>query len=278
MPHPAVPTSFQNSAATIIHTFSDVEYEFEEEQEVRAPVFAAAGANGAFDGLRSGLAPVELKRIRMRAVNQATSPATLDTAVDAMRAAFRRIGRGKLWMTMADGSLRWTWARAQVVPFRRFQIPDFHTQEYRVEWLADPDWYDDTVTTVIEAVTADAETWVVANPGNIDARLMTIRLRSSSAAGFTNPIITNQTTGDVLATLRDAASANDEVRYDTERGAVEYSTNDGGAYADDFAQYVLPTIQVPVSFRLAPGANTLRYNGGGTPNLSVETAFYAPYA
>lgn len=278
MPTPGKIVRFESADAGIVYTFSLAQYEFEEDQFSRTPTFPAAGADGAFDGWRAGVAPVELKTIRLRGTIVAASAAAVDTAVDEMRGEFRRIGRGKLFMAMADASERWTWARATIMPFRRFQTNDVQRQDFRCEFLANPDWYDDALTTDTETVTASGQTWIVNNPGNVPAKLVVLRLRANGAAGITNPKITNQTTGHILESARDSASADDEIRYDTERGAVEYSTDDGSTYADDFGQYVLPTTQVPLTFELAPGNNTLQYTGGGTPALDVATSFYAPFA
>ena len=149
------------------------------------------------------------------------------------------------------------------------------------------DWFSETQISDTETVTSSGQQWVVANPGNIPATRIIVRIRSNTSAGFTNPVLVNETTGDGIPLLRDAASADDEIYFktyhieDDDSPRVEYSTNDGGSYSDDFGNYDVanvPAGQRLLSFSLAPGNNTLRLDSGGTVNCDVVITADAPFA
>ena len=75
---------------------------------------------------------------------------------------------------------------------------------------------------------------------------------------------------------RNAVSADSELRLDTERGQVLWSDTNGATYADDYALVTLGATQVGL-MQLEPGANALQYSDAGSPNLTLEWSFYAPY-
>jgi len=102
-------------------------------------------------------------------------------------------------------------------------------------------------------------------------------------AAYCTVKVTNTTNGFVFETSRQLSSPDTEVRLrtDTQSPAVQYSSDDGVSYADDSAKYVAPAAtQLPFTFELAPGNNTLRWDGSGGPNIDLDVLpeFYASYA
>lgn len=144
------------------------------------------------------------------------------------------------------------------------------------------DWQSETLYTTVETITANNQLIAVTNPGNIPQPFVVIRFRANAAGGFQNPHITNDTNGYVLGSLRDSASINDEVKYDTEVPSVGYSIDNGVTYADDFANHVIrpsPYRYPALAFQIEPATNTLRLEAGGTPiNFDVEVSLYGAYA
>jgi len=102
-------------------------------------------------------------------------------------------------------------------------------------------------------------------------------------AAYCTVKVTNTTNGFVFETSRQLSSPDTEVRLrtDTQSPAVQYSSDDGVSYADDSAKYVAPAAtQLPFTFELASGNNTLRWDGSGGPNIDLDVLpeFYASYA
>lgn len=99
----------------------------------------------------------------------------------------------------------------------------------------------------------------------------------SPTTHFTNPKLENLTNGYIVGSLRDSASANDEVRIDTEKKSIEYSVNDGLSYSNDFANRVIGSRQAEW-MKLQPGANNMRVTCDGEINFDLSFEWYAPYA
>jgi len=278
-------SSFQTYSGSIQLTFPTGLYEWQSSAPLRIPQIVGSGSNYAYDILKGGIALSAVARETVRCILIESSIANEEAMLDEIRSKCLLIGRGIIYTTSSDGSFRWAYARITELP--TFTVNGKNNQSGRLAIVFSferySDWFANNATVVTEAVTANAETWTVNNPGNLYASLVEIRLEASGAAGIINPIITNQTLegtnlATVLATLRDSAGANDIIKFDTSDASLKYSTNNGSSYADDIANYVVPSTQAPLTFLLAPGNNTIRYNGGGTPNLDVVFTFYAPFA
>lgn len=90
--------------------------------------------------------------------------------------------------------------------------------------------------------------------------------------GFSAPQVTNLTTGESFGSTRVAAGANDELRVDCGRYAVEYSTTNGLSYSGDYANFTTGSTQVAF-MTLIQGTNTFQLSDGGVPDYSLEITF-----
>lgn len=278
---PRIPEKFENAGGTVSQAFPLGEFEWESVQPLRSAVASLVGAHYGFDfrGDLPGIKDFASERIRCTVLSSAPGdPGNVDTDVDAIKSKFWSIGRGKLYTIDHDNARRWAWARLNAMPSLTWRAGMIFQAPITLEFLRLSDWFSTTETAVTETVTADAEEWTVTNPGNIPAEFMTIRLRANATSGISNPKITNVTTGYVLESTFDSSSANDELRIDTENGLVESSDDDGASYDDAFSTYVIPDTQHILAMKLNPGANIIRYEGDGTPNLDVTFSFYGPWA
>lgn len=267
---------FENAGGTVTYTWPVNAYEWQSSQPLRTPAAAISGADYAFDlrGNLAGLKAVAQERVRFLDVQ--TTTALLETDLDSMRSELLTIGRGKLYVLDSAASRRWAYARLAAMPEMALGVGMSRHVPISLQFDRYSDWFATALTTHTEAVAVTPKTFTVNNPGNAAAVWMAIRLRSSSAAGFTNPLLENLTNGYSWSSTRDAASTDDELKVDCEALTVSYSINDGGSYANDFSLFTRGSTQVGY-FRLEPGDNSIRYTGGGTPSLDVVFSFYAPW-
>lgn len=267
---------FTSASGGLSYTFPLSRYEYQPQQSLRLPTARTVGQDYAYDLLASTLAPREVGREVVRFAVVENVATDMDDELDDMAALLFRAGRGKLYTLGADATRRWAWARLVEMPSMTITPYNTRLLPVSLSFLRLSDWFDSSATTDTEVVTADEQQWTVTNPGDLPARLMTIQIIANAAGGITNPVITNLTNGYVLASTRDSAAEDDEIKLDTEAGTIEYSADAGATFADDFAEYTVPTDQPVLSFQLEPGANTIQYEGGGTINCDVVFTWYAP--
>lgn len=270
-------TRFASIDDLISVTFPTSNIEQETSQALRIATTPIVGADYGVDLLGNLSAPLDMARERLRATwFEGDGGSALDTDRDELGSKLRRIGRGKLWSVGADATERWAWARAASMPGITVTSKTLFTLPVVIEFVRLSDWYAATQTVTTEVTTATPHSFTVTTAGNVPVLNAIIQLQSSSAAGFTNPTLINLTTGETIASTRDAASVNDELRLDCGRFAAEYSTNNGAAYADDYALVTLGDKQVGF-FTLQSGDNSLQYQDGGTPNFSIVISWYDPF-
>lgn len=267
---------YENSAGTVSYVWPLNAYEWQSSQSLRTPNSLIAGADYAYDlrGSLPGLKALAQERVRFLDVQASTS--ALETDLDSLRSELWQIGRGKLYVLDSAASRRWAYARLAAMPEMTLGVGMTRHVPVSLQFDRYSDWFATSLTTHTEAVAVSPKTFTVNNPGNAPVTLMTIRLRSSSAAGFTNPLLENLTNGYSWSSTRDAASVNDELKVDTDAMTVQRSTDDGVSYTNDFALFSRGLTQIGY-FRLEPGDNSVRYTDGGTPNLDIVFTYYASY-
>jgi len=251
-------------------------YEFQLTSPLRNVYSAAAGYPGEYDHLRTGRALREMVDAEVRYVIVNSDLSALDTAIDTLRARLYRIGFGKLVTVGHDGSERFYYGRVKTLPDIEVVATRPRIVPQVIPFRLHPTAYG-AVQTLTHTFNASGATWVVNNPGSIEATEVTVRLRSNSAAGFTNPKLINQTNGYVVQSNRDAISVNSEIKLDPSVPAIYWSDNDGASYVDDFANYVEQPLQSLLSFVLEPGNNTIELQSAGVVSLDVVLTFNAPY-
>lgn len=257
-------------------TLPIVDYEWESTQSLRTAFMESVGMDYAFDALRGAPALKAVATEVVRATIYGGGGADMDTILDNMRGGLLAIGRGKLYTKTQAGVRRWCYARLAGMPSIRVTGPALIVP-VEIPFQRFSDWFAETPTSVITTVTTSPKSITVTNAGNIAAKFIVFRFRSSSAAGFTNPVLLNVTNGYQFSSTRDAVSVNSELKVDTEAMSVLWSNDDGVSYANDYALFTIGVDQAAF-FQLEPGDNTLMLLNDGTPNLSFEVAFSASYA
>lgn len=280
-----------NLAGTVTVNVPSYEVEWESAQGLRAPRAVVSGASYAYDLLGTNPALFDAGSERVRCLlYEPGGPTDVDDSLDDLMSGLWGMGLCKIYVVDSAGARRWAYGRVQSMPTITWKAGDILSKGVSIDFVRLSPWLGETAITHTETVTASPDTFTVNNPGNLPATIVEVRFRSNSAAGFTNPKIENLTAvstpfGSVLYTFetaRDAASINDEVRLFTgspeEAAAVEYSTNNGSSYADDFAQITIPTVHRVLAFALAQGDNSLKATIGGTANVDIEITAWAAYA
>lgn len=248
-------------------------FEWDERQPMDVPITPVVGHNyGYYEPQEEGglVQPAD-NTVRFTLIEDLA--ADIDDMLDDLRAKSRRWGALKIWTKGADDTLRWARAtlserpQAVITPDTVQVLPVNTGLKRFTEWFAEDEVVD------IHTVIASGATFTVNNPGHLPVDSMVITLLSVSSAGFVNPVIDNLTNGYSFASLRDAAAINAMLRLNTDEPSVEFNAGSGST-SGDLANYVFPTAQHVLSFRLEPGDNTIRYTGAGSPNLTIQFAFW----
>ncbi len=262
--------------------FPRYEFELDSSQSFRNAFELVLGADYAYDVRRVGNAPAEMARERVRFLVVEDSIPALNDKVDAIKAFQRTSGRCKLWSVQAAESgaptRRWAYVRPENVFEMRAQPGQLLHVPMALEFTRLSDWYASSPTVVtVSGITTTSHTFDVTNPGNLPAKLMVVQVQSNGATGFNAPKLENLTNGYSIQSARVASSTNDEVRIDTGRRALEYSSNGGVSYVSDYANRIIGNNQV-LWMMLAPGVNSMRLTNAATPNCNLVMTFSAPFA
>lgn len=279
---PRYPTKFQNAAGTAEFVFPLAEYSFEIEGGLYVPESPLTGAHGGLDLLGAGTAPKQSNMLRLGFTVYEDEPKTVDATVDEMLQKIHSYGRGKLWTSGLNSAgaveLRWTWARAVAMPRLSWQGGDVVSKRALCGFRCEPFWYGENLLEITDhivdepqsfAIVSDPDTLVIDNPGNAPIYNAVITLGGT----YTNPTITNSN-GYRLSTTRDGASADQRVRFDAGRPAVEYSSDAGVTWEGDYTNFVRRTGQIHLMV-LDPGENTFTVTGCSSGTLTIDA--YAAY-
>lgn len=266
---------FESTDASDTYSFPLVAYEWTPNQDLIGSLTQIIGSY-PYDHQEAGMrkkagAP---ERVSFKLVG---TPTAITTAWDTLVSTLVEIGYGKLFTKDPDGSRRWAYARLIKVPSR--QVNFHRILQVSVEFVRLSDWYASSSTTGSQKLSATPTNFNITNTGNARTGYVTFRLRSDNAGanlGFVNPSLTNSTTGQSVASTRDNANANSELRIDTHLHQVRFSSNNGSSYADDMALVTLGTTQTAL-IELAPGVNAFVYANTGTPDSTLEWEFYPAY-
>jgi hypothetical protein len=273
------PEKFENLAATISYSFSLKQMEAQFEQSLRVPLSMGVGADYAHDHLGYGVSPKDPGSIRIRTLAVESSAANLETEVAEAAAECYRIGKGYLYRLGTDGSTRRRClARLRSMPSVTINGTfQFGTTPLIFDFVQLSDWMATTATTGTQKVDADDEAFTINNPGTLPCTAVVFRFRSDGAGPSTDLSLTNLTNEMSFSTTRDLTATDHELRVNTESFAVEWSTNDGGDYANDYSLFTIPTGQVQI-MQLEPGDNSMVASVvSGTPDYTLGWEFYARY-
>lgn len=268
---------FEDRTGATSYVFPNKMYEWDSAQSLRTPLSPVVGASYSYDHFGYARAPKDNANESVRFFDVQASVAALETDLDSLRSKMYEAGRGKLWTLASDGTRRWAWARITAMPSINIITGMFRHVPVSLTFERMSDWYSETLTSANSGViAATPTTFSIVNAGNAAVKNAIILLKSQGATGFTNPVLLNQTNGYQVSTTRDGVSATDILKIDAGAMAVQYSTNNGAAYADDYALATLGAQQVGL-MQLEPGSNQFRYSDGATPNLIISWTFYPAY-
>lgn len=268
---------FEDRTGALSYTFPLQMYEWQSQQGLALPSSPVIGASYSYDHFNYSNAPKMDSLETVRFVNLRSSPAALETDLDSLRAVMYRAGRGKLFTIDSAGNRRWCWARVSDMPSFTFTPGLFRHLPVAISFKRMSDWYDVSQTSVTSAlITVSGTTFTVTNSGNAVVKNAIISLLSKNATGFTNPVLLNQTNGYQVSSTRDGTSVNDILKIDAGAASIQYSSNNGATYADDYALATIGAAQVGL-MNLEPGSNQFKYTDGATPNLQVKVEFYPAF-
>lgn len=278
--------------------------EYAETLEVpsRTAMLAGIGEDGSFDvhgDLQSPLGEGSAKLgFTLIADCAANLQAQIDELLVGVYGATRDVGKRKLWRwEEGDRSARrWTFARPAARPsIPRDPLNERHVAVSANLLLPEPLFYDaltqkwltDNGYIPLErdpsgeptdpdnwfasfTVVTSPRTFSIENIGNVESRRVIFRLESLAVNGFTDPTITNSTTGQSFSTTRDGTTALHVLSFNAAPGLgrVQLSVNSGVTWVDDTLLLSLPAGQ-PVMMELAPGVNQFSIASGGTPNYRL---------
>jgi hypothetical protein len=268
---------FQSLDGSQVVTFGGAAYNWQTDEQFRLSLDSVAAADWAFDTWGTGVAPLAPAAERVSWLIRGATEAALETEYSAIRAKLLRIGRGYLIRRDADGTERRALARPAMMPLITRSPGQGLTLPVNLEFRRLSHWEALTPTTGSTTATTTSHAFTITNPGDVAVDAVVFRLRANSAGPTNDPSLANTTTGFTISTTRDLTNANHEIRIDTGRWAVEWSTDDGATYASDWQFASLGSGQVGM-MRLVPGANSFTLTTGGSPNVTVEWSFFARYA
>ncbi len=208
-------------------------------------------------------------------------------------------------MTDESGQ-RWSFARASARPGLRKGIESALTQEVELDiLLSDPRWYDpittawltgtgytaETLSTTVVpepidpdltfavfTIAATPYTFTLTNSGDLETQRVIFYLVSQAVNGFTNPQIENLTPGQSFSSSTDGGTTSTRLSINASvgLGRAQKSLDAGVSWADDTPDLSLGAAR-GILCELQPGANSMRYTDGGTPNLKLYTHWYHTY-
>lgn len=269
---------FTDAGGTNAIVFSDINEEWEPQQELIAPRTAIVGASYAVDqlGNSTGIKAVGTEVTRFEIV--ADNVGDLNDAHDDIRARAFRNGRGKLWSLSGEDDRRWCWARAKAMPELRLGYLNITWMPVIITFDRVSDWYaEDETIHEEESISASPTNFSVPNAGAATVRNAVIELRALGANGFRALTISSMSTGDEFSSTRQAQGSSSRLRIDCGRRTVEYSNDAGSTWTPDYGNFSYGPKQVDF-MRFEPGSNLLRYEQGtGTPNLDIVIRFYPAF-
>lgn len=270
MYQPRIPISFTSvdgsdaDTADIVFTFPLADYAWDSDQGLYTPSTPLTGAHYEFDLLGTARAVKQAASETLHFTFRDTTPAAVDTAVDAALSAIARIGGGKLWAEDATGEVRWSYARALAMPSFRWKAGDQFRKTASVNWRRSSDWFLDTDYVVTHTINADPKTITVTNPGTEDAYAIVMIMKGT----YTDFLIHNNENDYEVGSETPGAAASDWLKMDARTGRWYKSVNSGVAYTADYANAVIGDVQVQQMI-FAPGDNEVIVTGANGSDLYI---------
>lgn len=282
---------FTSRDGTLTVDFSTYDnQEYEAGQQYRATLAPVTGADYGVDYAGAGPWAKEFGEEAVRFVIFGIDGPTRDAAFDLITGRAREIGEGKLWQVDEDTNRRWCYAKLAARPSYATRFDNFAETRVALRFVRLSDWYDEDLTEVSTTLTGYQKFLTVTNPGNApvyDGIVITIT--ATAAAGFSNLVVRNLTTGESITIPVAAAVVGAQVVIDTGQQSVTFLSGEsyiggsasyigamliGGAVAGDVTHLITQGEDSPVLFHFEPGANQLEILSDGSPAATVDIDFY----
>jgi len=254
--------------ATASGVFPTHRYEYQQEQPLLYSMVPLTGANYGFDQMGGGAA-IKANGVEVVRFLDVGAASGINADVDRFK-AMQTYGRGRIWTQVAPASgLRWAWARLAAMPSLSFTVEDASVvQPVFVTFERFSDWYGDPIGAAGEfTLGSNPQTITVTNPGSTPVKNAIITVKNT----FNGLVITNTTTGYVLASSRVGAASSDWLRFDAGRNTVQFSSNSGATWADGSANFIRAADQVGLMV-MAPGPNSVTIAGANGAAIVFDFA------
>lgn len=227
---------FENLAGSLSYTFPIKGGEAQFEQSLRVPTSIAFAADYAHDHLGYGVSAKDPGTIRIRALIVQATAALMETEVDNARSICQRIGKGYLYRLNQDGTRHRCLARLRSMPSFTRGGGNVNFQPISFDFLQLSDWMATAAVTGTQTIDTALEQVTLNNTGNQPCPVL-FRLRNNGYTRADLPALLNSTTGEYMTFLRAMNQPDHELYVDTSTGLVQFSTNDGASYANDYSNF-----------------------------------------
>ncbi len=286
---------FESSDAGQSYSFPLDDYVYSAGQSFRRSLSPAVGADYAHDHAAAAPWTKEISDERITGVIWGTSGAGADAEFDDMASTLRSIGLGKLFLKDQAGDRRWCWAKLVSRPGYGTSAVAFTNIPFTIQVTRLSDWFDASQTTASSAVATNYEAFTITNPGNAYVKTgLVITLTASAASGFSNVIITNVTTGEIIRWHGTARWSGAVLRIDNSDLSITLLPDPGlvigdstsfvgeagiggpGVYVDAYQNSELGPTQ-PGFITLAPGDNDMVIQVDGSAAYTRYYEFYGAW-
>lgn len=125
-------------------------------------------------------------------------------------------------------------------------------------------------------ITSSPYNFTLTNSGDLETRMVVLRLASQASNGFTNPSIVNETSGHQIDSTDDGGTNQTVLSINAHMGRARLSTDNGASWTAATNNLTLPSTQAEAML-LLPGANDFEITSGGTPNYRLYAWWLPAY-
>jgi hypothetical protein len=270
--YPGWPIRLESLAGDLVITFPTYAMEWETGGELRTAFADVPLADYAFDLLGTRPAPrgATDESVRFVIVGQDAQDAW-QQYMD-MRSKLARVGRGRLWIRDAAGSLYWSYVRPTGLATTTFGVENLRHFPVALTFRRLSDWMAQTLSSV---TLPGNGTHVVRAAGNLPVKDLTIEIAATVANGYASPTIENSVTGERVTVNRTGTTDRHRLRILTARWRALESTDGGSTWSDVTPALVVGSLQATV-LNLEPTANVLVVSG--CPGATITISWYDTYA
>lgn len=286
---------FESLDASVSYTFPVDEYTYQADQRYRQVLAAAAGADYAHDF--AGYSPwaKEVADERITGIIWGASGADADNQFDSMASKLRSVGLGKLFIKDQAGARRWCYSKVSARPGYGTTATAFYNIPFQIEVVRLSDWFSTSLTSATASVSTNYHALTITNSGNAPVKSgLVMTLTATAAGGFSNVLITNVTTGEVIRWNGYARWSGAVLRIDTSDLSVKLLPDPGlvvgsstsyvgeagiggpGVYVDSYPLISLGPTQGGL-MTLQPGDNSVVVQVDGSASFDFYYEFYGAW-